>query len=83
MVPDSQHRRPVVPHAPRRRSRDLLFLPAHIRCDEPGVLQYPGAADRWGPVPEARYQLVTGVLKNLGMTPVEAQKEAESAGAIR
>jgi hypothetical protein len=31
-------------------------------------------AERGSLSPEARYQLVTGVLKNLGMTPVEAQK---------
>jgi len=36
-------------------------------------IQVPG--ERGNLSPEARYQLVTGVLKNLGMTPVEAQKK--------
>ncbi len=37
------------------------------------TIQAPG--ERSTLSPEARYQLVTGVLKNLGMTPIEAQKK--------
>jgi hypothetical protein len=51
----------------------VLFLlistamtPAYFNIQTPG--------DRGSLSPEARYQLVTGVLKNLGMTPVEAQR---------
>jgi hypothetical protein len=41
----------------------------------PAYFNIQGPAERGTLSPEARYQLVTGVLKNLGMTPVEAQKK--------
>lgn len=37
-------------------------------------IQAQASSDRGGLSPEARFRLVTGVLKNLGMTPLEAQR---------
>jgi len=52
-----------------------LFFLLMSAAMNPAYFNIPAPADRGTLSPEARYQLVTGVLKNLGMTPVEAQKK--------
>jgi hypothetical protein len=52
----------------------LFFLLISVAVT-PEYFNIQASADRGTLSPEARYQLVTGVLKNLGMTPVEAQKK--------
>ncbi len=52
-----------------------LFFLLISAAMNPAYFNIQASADRSTLSPEARYQLVTGVLKNLGMTPVEAQRK--------